>query len=128
MEHKMLIAHIPLKVWDAYERALLYAYPDYSAEERMQYTAFALANTLADFTRRIEESSPYQTLPVEGGWNVFFIEDGKEPRLNDTHPEPFSKKQKSNADRLRKSLNRKWHKADRDIEAIMDANNGALVI
>lgn len=123
-----MAAFVPETIWKDFKRVMLHLHPEYSDNDIRQSAAFAMVGALTDFTLRIERSWPYQTLPARGGgWLVCYCEEDKEPRVTDSHPEPFPEKQKSNADRLRKSLNRKWHKADKDTEAII-AEKGGLVL
>jgi hypothetical protein len=126
MSQESMIILIPPEIWQDFK----YVAPvDEDEEVTRQRAAFIMVGALSEYVERRKNAYPYQTLHLQGGgWNVFFVEDDKEPRLNDTHPEAFPEKQKHNADRLRKSLNQKWHRAMRDSEDIMKANNGALIV
>lgn len=128
MERETLIVGVSAQVWKDFKRAILHAHPEYSEDDLRQAAAFTMTGALAESAQRIEDAWPYETRPVDGGWNVFYCEDGKAPRLADGHPEPFPPDQKANADRKRKALNRKWHKADKETEEHMARNGGALIV
>jgi len=63
----------------------------------------------------------YKPLKVEGGWLVFFIEEGKPPRLADGRVKPYS--QKTHAYRRARKLN----KALEEVDAMIK-RDGAIIL
>jgi hypothetical protein len=119
---KTMLISIPDQVWHDFQRAAQHC----NVEDIEKLAAFSMVYGLSEYSQSWESSHPYQTLMVEGGWNIFYIEEGKLPRLSDGHPEPFT--EKPNADRKRKTMNKKWWKAMKETEANMKANGGAIIV
>jgi hypothetical protein len=124
-KYEAMTVAIPIQIWKDLER--IFAHRQES-ENLRNGVALIMINGLADFIERSEMQWPYQTLHLQGGgWNIFFCEEDKEPRLSDVHPEPFDEDRKHNADRLRKAMNRKWHKAAKETEAMIE-KDGAIIV
>ena len=122
MSEKQHLVIVPDALWQNFKRVS----GEVDEDELAQQLALVMLTSAAEYVVKWEESHPYQTLPVPGGWNIFFCQEGKEPRLSDVHPEPFPPDRKANADRLRKSKNRKWWKALRETEEKIK-QEGALI-
>lgn len=120
---------ISTDIWNDFKRIYLLINPKDSSEAYREHATFLINSFLADLADKWESEFPYQTLPTANhdGWIVCYCEKGKEPRVTDAHPRPFAKNRKYNADRLRTSLNRKWHKADKETEAIIREKGGLIV-
>lgn len=66
-------------------------------------------------------SGMYKPLQVEGGWLVFFCEEGKPPRLADGQKRPYA--QRTNAYRRARKLNQALEEVERMIK-----RDGAIII
>jgi hypothetical protein len=123
-DHEGVIVAIPAQIWRDFKRV--------SKENdeilTRQAAAILMVGALAEFIERQEDHHPYRVLPVEGGWNVFYCEEDKEPRLADSCLTPYPPDRKPNADRKRKTMNRKWWKAMKETEENMRQNGGAIIV
>lgn len=129
MSEKAVLVSVSSPIWDDFKRVYQLRYPDHGDEEHREHATFLVGAFLADLADKWEEGIPYRTLSTANGdgWLVCYCESGKEPRVTDAHPQPFAKNRKHNADRLRISLNRKWHKADKETRALIEEKGGLII-
>lgn len=111
-EKTVELMSISSRILDDFRQIYQLINPEHDDKTCREHASFLMTSYLADLTAKWEEEFPYKTLPAEGGgWNIFYCGEKGEPRLSDVHPAPFAANRKYNADRLRRSLNIKWHKA-----------------